>query len=176
MSMKKKLWIAISILTLLGLWAIMYIPYNLEEYNYYYATHMKHKSDQYTFLAALKLSKLPSKYLPEYHIEYFKKKDIEYNTLTKQSVLKKGDYLMIRPSYISYATSKKNFDNSEVTALAGPTADGTIEPYAKKDLGKGLLQVFSDIQTELKRNSKKPLINLQKIYNWYFNWLYQKKF
>lgn len=34
--MKKKLWITIGILALLGLWAIMYVPYNLEEYNYYY--------------------------------------------------------------------------------------------------------------------------------------------
>ncbi|MDO4458232.1 MAG: hypothetical protein Q4B83_07955 [Ligilactobacillus murinus] len=174
--MKKKLWIAISILTLLGLWAIMYIPYNLEEYNYYYATHMKHRRYQYTFLPALRISKLPPEYLPEFYIEYFKKKDIQNNTLTKQNVIRKGDYLEIRPSFISYATSKKNFDNSDVTALAGPTPNGTITPYDRKDLGKGLLEAFSDIQAELKRNSKKPLINLQKIYNWYFNWLYQKKF
>ena len=174
--MKKKLWITIGILALLGLWAIMYVPYNLEEYNYYYATHMKHRRYQYPFLPALGLTKLPPEYLPEFHIEYFKKKDIQDNTLTKQNVIRKGDYLEIRPSFISYATSKKNFNNDDVVGLAVPDSTGTIIPYDRKDLGKGLLQVLNDTQAELKRNSEKPLINLQKIYNWYFNWLYQKKF
>ncbi|MFC2684376.1 MAG: hypothetical protein ACFN06_02475 [Limosilactobacillus oris] len=109
--MKKKLWITISVLALLGLWAIVYIPYNLKEYNYYYATHMKHKNDQYPFISALGMAKMPPESLPDYHVEYFSKRDTQDNTLTKQNVLKKGDYLMIYSSDFLYASLKKEFHN-----------------------------------------------------------------
>ena len=167
--MKKKLWITIGILALLSLWAIMYVPYNLEEYNYYYATHMKHKSDQYPFISALGMAKMPPEYLPDYRVEYFSKRDTQDNTLTKQNVLKKGDYLMIYSSYFLYASSKKEFHNGNFSGFPLFSSDGTLLSSGKSKLDKQLIAVLDDTQNELKHNSKKPLINLQTLYDREFN-------
>lgn len=166
--MKKKIWITIGILTLLSLWAIMYVPYNLEEYNYYYATHMKHRRYQYTFIPALGMAKLPPKYLPDFQIDYFKKKDIQNNTLIKRNVLRKGDYLTIDSQYLSYAPTKKAFDKNDITVFSGFENDGLLS-FDRKQTGKRLIKVLDDTQAELKHNSKKPLINLQVLYNREFN-------
>lgn len=173
--MKKKIWITIGILALLGLWTIMYVPYNLKEYNYYYATHMEHKRNQYPFISALGRSKLPKNYLPDTQILSIEERDQSINKILQSNIINHGDQINIYWNFISYQPAKKD-GGSKNTKLIFIDNYGNVEKESKKEMTKQLSDYLNQLQAQIKHHSEKPLINLQKIYNWYFNWLYQKKF
>ena len=166
--MKKKLWITISIFTLFGLWAIMYIPYNLKEYNYYYATHMKHKSNQYPFIPALGRSKLPNSYLPDTQISSIEERDQSINKISQSNIINHGDQINIYWDFISYQPAKQD-GGSKNTKLIFVDNYGNVEKESKKEMTRQLSNYLEQLQAQIKPHSEKPVINLQSVYNHKYN-------
>ncbi|MFC2684377.1 MAG: hypothetical protein ACFN06_02480 [Limosilactobacillus oris] len=166
--MKKKLWITISILALLGLWAIVYIPYNLKEYNFYYATHMKRKSNQYQFIPALGRSKLPNSYLPDTQILSIEERDQSINKISQSNILKHGDQINIYWDFIAYRPAKQD-GGSKNTKLIFIDNYGNVEKGSKKEMTNQLSNYLDQIQVQIKHHSEKPGINLQSLYNYKYN-------
>ncbi|MFC2684375.1 MAG: hypothetical protein ACFN06_02470 [Limosilactobacillus oris] len=173
MKLRTWFWTLLSLILIVG--AFSYGANNLGKYNFYYATHMQHPEDQYPFIPALGMTNMPKSYLSNYKILNGSKKPLSVISVEKGNVIKHGDYLMLTRNGISYAFSKAQFFKGSQIDYDGITIDfsedGHLSSSEKKKMGQNLYSTLNNMQDELKRNSDRPLINLQWIYNWYFNWL-----
>lgn len=167
MKLKTRFWTLLSLILIVG--AFSYGANNLGKYNFYYATHMKHPKNQYPFVTATSMNTMPSNYLPNYTIA---NSTTEPPTcyIAKTNVIEKGDYLRLNSYSLAYAHSKEQFENGK-SLYIDFSENGHLSNTEKKNMGQTLYRTLNDMQDELKRNSDRPLINLQWIYNWYFNWL-----
>ena len=164
MKLKTWFWTLLSLILIVG--AFSYGANNLGKYNFYYATHMKHPKNQYPFVTATSMNTMPFNYLPNYTVA---NSTTEPPTcyIAKTNVIEKGDYLRLNSYSLSYAHSKKQFENGKLLNIEF-SERGYLSKIEKEKMGQTLYLSLNDIQAELKHNSERPTINLQWIYNWYF--------
>lgn len=166
MKLRTWFWTLLSLILIVG--AFSYGANNLGKYNFYYATHMKHPKNQYPFITALALTTIPPSYLPSYVVDNGDMDKQGVRGIEISNVKKRGDFLEAIPSILIYANSKTQYEKTEGTYYIEFSEDGYLPKTEKKKMGQTLYHTLNDMQDELKRNSDRPLINLQWIYNWYF--------
>ncbi|EEW54505.1 hypothetical protein [Limosilactobacillus antri] len=164
MKLRTWFWTLLSLILIVGVFS--YGANNLGKYNFYYATHMKHPKNQYPFVTATSMNTMPFNYLPNYTVA---NSTTEPPTcyIAKTNVIEKGDYLRLNSYSLSYAHSKKQFENGKLLNIEF-SERGYLSKIEKEKMGQTLYLSLNDIQAELKHNSERPTINLQWIYNWYF--------
>ena len=166
MKLRTWFWTLLSLILIVG--AFSYGANNLGKYNFYYATHMKHPKNQYPFITALALTTIPPSYLPSYVVDNGDMDKQGVRGIEISNVKKRGDFLEAIPSILIYANSKTQYEKTLGTYYIEFCEDGYLPKTEKKKMGQTIYHTLNDMQDELKRNSDRPLINLQWIYNWYF--------
>ena len=166
MKLRTWFWTLLSLILIVGTFS--YGANNLGKYNFYYATHMKHPKNQYPFITALALTTIPPSYLPSYVVDNGDMDKQGVRGIEISNVKKRGDFLEAIPSILIYANSKTQYEKTGGTYYIEFSEDGYLPKTEKKKMGQTLYHTLNDMQDELKRNSDRPLINLQWIYNWYF--------
>ncbi len=165
---KKAVWITIIVLFVLF---ILQIPFNFHNNAYYYATHIHHEKNQYPFVTLLDSNYLPQDYVPDYKVQ---SKDLRggYQSSIQLSdgpgLIKLDGFSM---TYYANATRKSYYlqdfyviSFSRYGIVDEETKTGTVPTKAKRVLYQNL----GKIQSEIKNNSEKPLINIQWLWNIWF--------
>ena len=173
----KKL-IIIEISAIVGLIILILIPINLHlnfhRNAYYYATHMPHKSNQYPFVTLLDGFYLPSSYVPGYTSRNSNAPSVRdpiSMQVEKKSIKTQKDMIEVDDCAIFYLPKKGEFANAGLISF---DEYGNYDSYSKgknipSDSRKLLLTHLNKIQNEIKQNAPKPKVNLQWIWNIWFN-------
>ena len=172
----KKL-IIIEISAIVGLIILILIPINLHlnfhRNAYYYATHMPHKSNQYPFVTLLDGFYLPSSYVPGYEAERTTSsvRDPDIMWVFKKKLKTNKDMLRLSDNAIAYIPNRSNEYNNyriffdEYGNYDGYSKEKGVPSYSRKLL----LTHLNKLQNEIKQNAPKPKVNLQWIWNIWFN-------
>ena len=168
----KKL-IIIETSAIVGLIILILIPINLYRNVYYYATHMPHKSNQYPFVTLLDGFYLPSSYVPGYEAKKMTSsvRDPKTMWVSKEDVNQVDDSLLLTTHSIEYMPQKSQDEKNytiyfdEYGDYDGYSKEKGVPSYSRKLL----LTHLNIIQNEIKQNAPKPKVNLQWIWNIWFN-------
>lgn len=153
-------------LIILGILFIAQMPFNLHYHAYYYATHTQKKKDHYPFVMLLDSNYLPASYVPSYNVENDDKRGSYIVSISKRQVRTGKDIVELNGAHIRY--SKDYNDPSyylDNLASFSFSENGVINEYYKignppKNAKQEMLHALEQIQSEIKQNSEKPLINL----------------
>ncbi|MBD5807275.1 hypothetical protein [Limosilactobacillus walteri] len=157
-------------LIILGILFIVQIPFNLHYYAYYYATHMKDSGNRYyRFSPLLGNNYLPQSYVPGYEIEYTDLREATKNVVTKENVLVKGDKFEVNPDFTNYYPDKTKDNYYYIDFLSnGKVSEDGGEGHLSKNTKRKAYYCLNQFQQTLKANSRRPIINIQWIWNiWY---------
>lgn len=160
-------------------WLIQAAKNNLHQYAYYYASHMERRKHDYPAINMTNYVKFNHKLLSGYDVSVSgpNRKSGTYNTeFIKRNVVTSGDIVLINRNYgeVLYYSSLeklKNFDYEDNDELFSDSAWRNVTPVYNKKLSphqKVLYQVLDDIENQIKKNSPKPTVNLQ----WLFDRIY----
>lgn len=169
---KKALWITLIVLCVLF---IVQIPFNFHNNAYYYATHTHYKKNQYPFITLLDTNYLPANYVSEYTVENDDKRGSYIVTISKKKIETNYDIIEVSDTDIFFSKDYRD-ENYYLNnnASFSFTQYGTINGYYKrgnppKNAKQKMDQALKQIQSEIKQNSEKPLINIQWLWNLWFS-------
>lgn len=156
--------------------AKIYISHNLNKYAFYYVTHMTEDKGRYQAVREIEQHALPEKVNAKFqsNINLTKKRGGLYANMgkgivTADDILKKGDYWRLNEKFIAYypygtkkdglvlITLTKNYQVEEINYYDGIKKSQVSE--------KQILSVLDNLIAELKKTSKRPDVNLQKLYD-----------
>lgn len=160
-------------LIILGVLFIIQIPFNLHYHAYYYATHMEdNNSKYYRFAPLLGNNYLPQSYVPGYEVDHIDLREATNNIVTKKNIFEKGDKFEIDFNSADYYPDRHKDTfyslsfSDDNRALSDKGQDKL--PKVVKKRAYASLNRFN--QT-LKEHSRRPIINIQWLWNvWYQVW------
>lgn len=159
-------------LIILGILFVAQIPFNLHFHAYYYATHTHQQKKQYPFVTLLGSNCLPQTYVPSYRVQ---NKELIGSYLVTIQRSKRNKLIELDHNYMSYYndTKKKDYSLQDYYSLSF-SSNGYIDESIKdgttpKNANRLLYKNLEEIQTEIKQNSSRPLINFQWLWNLWFS-------
>ena len=165
---KKAVWITLIVLSVLF---VIQIPFNLHSNAYYYATHTHQRKNQYPFVTLLDSNYLSPNYVPGYKVQNEDRRGSYQVTIRRpdgKSFLKLKGFAI---TYYRNGTDDhyylKDFyviSFSRYGIINGKAKDGRVPSKAENFLYSNL----EKIQSEIKNNTSKPLINIQWIWDFWF--------
>jgi hypothetical protein len=150
-----------------------YCVHNLHHFAYYYATHMPHAQNEYPFIRELDVRKIPesvNKDFPNAH----NLDERKGGGVGASNLFQKGDYWSLGEDGLAYYPDfDGNFDQIIFYDINHKFRLGKVEysdlTPSPKDYQR-TIGVLKKLEKRLKNESPKPVINLQWIYNlWYQN-------
>ncbi|MFR0608811.1 hypothetical protein ACLUV9_10620 [Limosilactobacillus balticus] len=169
---KKAIWITIIVLSVLF---VFQIPFNLHHNAYYYATHTQQQKNRYLFVTLLDSNYLPASYVPGYNVENDDKRGSYTVSINKKRIHTEQDIVELNGAHIRYSKDY-NDPNYYLNNLASFSfsENGVINEYYKignppKNAKQEMKHALEQIQSEIKQNSEKPLINIQWLWNLWFS-------
>lgn len=176
--MPKAFKIAVTLLLSIAVGAVSargYVPLNLHLHQYYYVTRMPHRRHTYPYLTLLMEHQLHEDDLGAlasingYRISYDYNGGISasYRTIIKgRDLLKMGDYFEITDSLLSYSLDSSDFENARNTVELYFDDLGRLESVDRKGTGRDVSisrfwPLLDQVEDQLRKNSSRPLINLQ---------------
>lgn len=173
-----------SIVLGIGLILTIYIFFNILGNGYYYATHGKYQNDNknYPFVYWLANHELPKEYVPSYEVTIDSRLFANVSSVSSKNIYGKEDAFELSwggPSYYPEAKYDRygNFDiNSDHYYISMSTGkidgEGELDKVIdKQEARRRAYTLLNDVRSEIRENSKSPKINLQWIFNWYFQWI-----
>ena len=168
---KKAGWITLIVLSVLF---VIQIPFNFLNNAYYYATHTHYKENQYPFITLLNTNYLPANYVSNYIVENDDKRGSYIVTINKKRIETNSDIIEVSDTYIFFSKDyrDRNYYLNNNASFSF-TEHGTINGYYRrgnppKNAKKEIIYALDQIQSEIKQNSEKPLINIQWIWDFWF--------
>jgi hypothetical protein len=156
-------------IALLGLLLVKgFIAWNLNEYAYYYATHMPHAKNEYPIVRELDYCPLPENINREFPNAHNQHTRSNFGGIDAENVLQKGDRLEISDMGLFYYPIEK-YDEQYIAFYFDKNYKIINYDIYDLTLSKSeraqILHVLDRLTLRLKKESPEPLINLQKIYN-----------
>lgn len=151
-------------LILIGILFIIQIPFNFHYNAYYYATHGKNNSHQdYKFVLVLGNIYLPDSYVPGYQVIHQTLRTETLNEVKKTN--KDGASFSLEPGSAEY--KQKDDKNTQYLIF---THDGRIDKTLaeNKKPNREAYKYLNDVENEIRHNSRRPIINLQWLWNIWF--------
>jgi hypothetical protein len=155
---------------------IFFCGCNLYHYAFYYATHMPHNKNEYPVVREIVRHRLPNSVNKKYHSNINANEgtrdEFVSGGLSARNVFKKGDVWTLDMHGASYypndiGGSMIFFDFETKYRIGKFYADSDINP---KTESFKVTDPLKDLTYQLKDESLKPIINLQWLYNlWYQN-------
>ena len=168
---KKAVWITLIVLCVLF---VIQIPFNFHHNAYYYATHTQQQKNRYPFVTLLDSNYLPASYVPDYNVENDDKRGSYIVTVNKREIETNFDIIEVSDTDIFFSKDyrDKNYYLNNNASFSF-TEHGTINGYYKigkppKNAKQEMTHALEQIQSEIKQNSEKPLINIQWLWNLWF--------
>ncbi|WP_461240041.1 hypothetical protein [Paucilactobacillus sp. N302-9] len=177
--MKKKLLLSVGMVVAILLVFVgcrIYVGINISENAFYYATHTKHDNKSYPIIYALNNYALPKSVNKKFKssINSSQNSDGMYanmnvGNIDSENVLKSGDHWnLTQQTIVYYPTTKQGYSKYVMISFNNDYEVQKIEYHhtnKSEANSKNAIKVLNRLTRLLKKSSKKPAVNLQKIYD-----------
>lgn len=169
-----------SIVLGIGLILTIYIFFNILGNGYYYATHGKYQNDNknYPFVYWLANHELPKEYVPSYKVRIVWDAMSSNSYVSTENIYDRADSFAMNRYGGSYFLPEKKANGTyyDIDINAGKVIgegvkEGKLDKDSRKEARRRAYTLLNDVRSEIRENSKPPKINLQWIFNWYFQWI-----